>query len=905
MLKKANINRNGILRRAEMIKRPSIDLVKPSGRNGILATASTPLVDRMAPRPFSPFYEETNLQMPRERPEQTAWARHYYDSDPLIGNCIDLHSTYPLSSFGVKCESPEIEKFFNKMLEKLNFNDLIYSIAREYYIIGEVFPLCQLDEDTGEWSEVLIQNPDFMDVKKHVLTTAVISLKPDVELQRIITSTDPDSIALREQLDPEIVQYVMAGKNIPLPAHLVSHIARKSFPYNVRGTSILTRVFKDLAYRDILREAQWTIASNHVTPLKIVKVGMADGSYRPGTDELLAVREMLEQATYDTNFTIVTHMGFEVSYVGATGQILPLDSEFEHIEDRILTGLFTSKAFTHGEGPCHSVDTEVLTEQGWKFYDDVTDGEKIACFDTKTSELKYLLPKQRHKWKFKGELCNFNTQRIDVSVTPDHRMFVKRDNMWLKVDAQDVKLHDKFLCHIEWNDGENPEYFEICGKQVKAKTWMKFLGYWISEGSMNVNPSRKTKSTTWQVRITQNEEKNPETYADIKSVLDDLGFKYSVHLGSSRNGCSDFIICSKEFVEFMVKEMDGDTKSKDKHIPRKYLNLHKSLLLELHQALMNGDGNIRMQGTKKNKAYFTYTTISNKLADDMMEISFKCGFSPVKRWDKFGGTKGIWRILWGENKDKLLYPGLGRKKCFSKQAYDDYVWCFEVPTEAFITRRNGKIGQHFNTYANASVALEVLQQRYVSFRNIIERWLERKIFAPISRIQDFTKYRNGVRELIIPKVNWGRINLKNNREYQGALENLVRDNKVSLHSLMEALDLNYDSEIKNIKTELEDAKEIAYKLQTPYMGKENINVSSPGADEMGSKPAAPAEGADGGMGGGDMGSGGGGGDMGAGGGMDLGGGGDSGMGDLGGGDLAGGAPAGGAPAGGGAPPPAV
>jgi hypothetical protein len=556
MLKRANINRNGIIRRAEMVKRPSTELTR--SRGGLITKASTPLVDRMAPRPFSPFYEETNLQMPRERPEQNAWARHYYDSDPLIGNCIDLHSTYPLSSFGVKCESPEIEAFFNRMLEKLNFNDLIYSIAREYFIIGEVFPLCQLDEDTGEWAEVLVQNPDFIDVKKHLLTNAVISLKPDAELQRIITSSDPDSIALREQLDPDVIQYVAAGRNIPLPAHLVSHIARKSSPYNVRGTSILTRVYKDLMYRDILREAQFTIANNHVTPLKIVKVGMADGSYRPGEDELLAVRGMLEQATYDTNFTIVTHMGFEVSYVGATGQILPLDAEFEHIEDRILTGLFTSKAFTHGEGP---------------------------------------------------------------------------------------------------------------------------------------------------------------------------------------------------------------------------------------------------------------------------------------------------------------------------------------------------------TYANASVALEVLQQRYVSFRNMIERWLERKIFAPISRIQDFTKYRNGVKELIIPKVNWQRINLKNNREYQGALEGLVRDNKVSLHSLMESLDLNYDNEIGKIKSELEDMKEIAYKLQTPYMGKENINVSSPGIDEMGGKPAGEAPEMGGGGGGADLGGGdmGGGGDLGGGGGeMDLGGGG---MGDLGSGGLGG--ESGGGEAGGGAPPPAV
>jgi len=554
MLKRTDLSQGkGILRRADMVKKPSQDLA--SGRGFTPAIASTPLVDRMSPRPFSPFYEESNLNLPRERMEVNAWARHYYDTDPLIGNCIDLHSTYPLSQFGVRCsESPEVEQFFNRMLERLNFKTLIYDIAREYFIVGEVFPYCQLDEDTGEWAEIIIQNPDFIDVRKHILTSPVISLKPDAELQRIITSSDPDSLALRSQLDPELIAYIQSGKNIPLENHLISHIARKSAPYQVRGTSILTRVYKDLMLRDIYREAQFTIASDRVTPLRIVKVGAADGSYRPGTDELLAVRDMLEQATYDTNFTIITHTGFDLTYVGANGQILQLDGEFDRIEDRILTGLFTSKAFTHGEGP---------------------------------------------------------------------------------------------------------------------------------------------------------------------------------------------------------------------------------------------------------------------------------------------------------------------------------------------------------TYSNASVALEVLQQRYVSFRNIIERWLERKVFAPISRIQDFTTYRNGIKQLIIPKVDWDRINLKNNREYQQALEGLVRDNKVSLETLHESLDLDFNKEMKRIKGEIEDFKEIAYKLQTPYMGKENINVSSPGAEEMGA-PQPGAEGAEGapggggGMGGGggdmggDMGGGEGGLDMGGGEGMDLGGdmggapGGNAGGGDLGG-----------------------
>ena len=533
----------------QIIKRSSF--TKSSVGGGGMVKLANPVgasVVRMAPRPFSPFYEESNLMLPRDRREINAWARHYYTTDPWVKNAIELHSTYPLGAFGVKCDVPEITKFFNDMLQRLNFSSMIYDIGREFNIIGEVFPYSELNESTGEWERIIIQNPDFIDVKSNILTEPVISLMPDEDLKRLITSTNPDDIALREQIPDDVLSYIYAGKNIPLHPRLVSHLARKNAPYDVRGTTQLTCVFKDLMLRDKYREAQFSIADNHVTPLKIFKVGTADGTYRPTADDLVAFRNMLEQATYDPNFTLVTHPGLEVQYVGSTGSILPLENEMDRIQDRVLTGLHISKAFTTSEGP---------------------------------------------------------------------------------------------------------------------------------------------------------------------------------------------------------------------------------------------------------------------------------------------------------------------------------------------------------TYSNASVALEILQQRYVSFRTLIEKWLEWKIFRPVSKLQGFYKVVGRQQELIIPKVAWDKINLKNNREYQQSLEGLLRDNKVSLKSMYKSLDLNYEEEMSNIKEEINDMKEIAYKLEQPYLGPENINVSQESKeqsmekqksdDEM-AKGSAPedGEGGEGGdMGGMDLGGGGGGEDLLGGGGEEI-----PGLADLGGGGEA-------------------
>ena len=75
------------------------------GGGGMTRMADSQVV-RVTPKPFSPFYEESNLMLPRDRREVNAWARHYYATDPWVGNAIDLHSTYPLSAFGVKSDEP-------------------------------------------------------------------------------------------------------------------------------------------------------------------------------------------------------------------------------------------------------------------------------------------------------------------------------------------------------------------------------------------------------------------------------------------------------------------------------------------------------------------------------------------------------------------------------------------------------------------------------------------------------------------------------------------------------------------------------------------------------------------------------------------------------------------------------
>ena len=52
------------------------------------------------------------------------------------------------------------------------------------------------------------------------------------------------------------------------------------------------------------------------------------------------------------------------------------------------------------------------------------------------------------------------------------------------------------------------------------------------------------------------------------------------------------------------------------------------------------------------------------------------------------------------------------------------------------------------SYANGGISLDVLRQRYMSFRTIMTYWLRNKIFAPISKLNDFYEYEDGEKKLI-------------------------------------------------------------------------------------------------------------------------------------------------------------
>ncbi len=171
-------------------------------------------------------------------------------------------------------------------------------------------------------------------------------------------------------------------------------------------------------------------------------------------------------------------------------------------------------------------------------------------------------------------------------------------------------------------------------------------------------------------------------------------------------------------------------------------------------------------------------------------------------------------------------------------------------------------GGDTTTYANGSVALDVLRQRYMQFRNMMATWLKTKIFAPISKIQGFYDYSGGEKQLIVPEIDWNHMSLFDADTYINSLVTLSQgqadQKRVSIHTLYRSLGLEYEDEVRKMRKE--NIQNAISKKEMEALGVMDLNslralddedeIPEPKQPGAGQEPPLPGEqpgGAPGGM----------------------------------------------------------
>jgi len=378
---------------------------------------------------------------------------------------------------------------------------------------------------------------------------------------------------------------------------------------------------------------------------------------------------------------------------------------------------------------CYSEDTETLTKNGWKYYWEIQKGEKIATFNPNTEQLEYHIPTAKYIYDYIGLMYHFKNARTDILVTPEHRMHLREahSNKWKKIEAKDIKYRSFYF--KEAPDGmiglNNNTKFVLPFVQYHPQSnivdspvepidmglWMKFLGWYLSEGYC---PSTG-KNKTYPVNICQ---KGKESCAEIRDILTQLPWKFNERDNGS--GVTIFTFFNKSLRLYLQKNVGS--LSQDKRIPREFLMLPTGYLQILLDVLLKGDGHVDLRSGRKS---FMYASKSRQLADDFQTLVLHLGYSSRKKLIKRSPFQW-YEISCSTKRERQI-----REHNISQIPYQGKVYCYEVSNHLFITRRNGKIGIHFNTAKEmAWPFVKKIQRRQILFVAKFEELL-RKVYAKL------------------------------------------------------------------------------------------------------------------------------------------------------------------------------
>lgn len=344
---------------------------------------------------------------------------------------------------------------------------------------------------------------------------------------------------------------------------------------------------------------------------------------------------------------------------------------------------------------CLSMDTEVLTERGFLKYEEICETDKVAAYKDGIiiwTDIEEIVHRKTYPDE---EFILFKNQHLDFKVTGYHELLVrsKWQKSYKKVYANDVaKMNNTIVVPVSGVQKTGGSGLKECE--------LKFLGYFLSDGSLNKKNN--------QITIVQSF-RYPHIIEDIESVLKECGMKYGKII-QKRKGVEakyhDIVhfTISKGKPRFRDKDKNGWGylgKYIDKNFGDIYENLDERDLSILLRTLNLGDGKKEEYGWRR-KTY-TIAMGNNKLyADRVQSLAVRRGWRCNMYTQKENGSvqyicyfkKQTYSTIAGQNVQPSKIKGTISERpkiSIHKAESKDYVWCVKDRYGTIITRRNGKV----------------------------------------------------------------------------------------------------------------------------------------------------------------------------------------------------------------------
>ena len=370
--------------------------------------------------------------------------------------------------------------------------------------------------------------------------------------------------------------------------------------------------------------------------------------------------------------------------------VYPININFEH--KRLFPNNIGPST---GEMGCYDDKTEVLTNEGWKLFKDISGEDEICTLEPKTHTIEFNRPYAVVSFDNHKKLVSIQNRALDIVVTPDHNMFVESQQSYKKrrcnfefVKARDLQSQSRLMRTGKWMgqacalfvlpsvevghyEGRQVQLRETGAIEIQMGDWLAFMGIWLSDGSVSANRD------SYRISIAQ---KKPAKTRRIERMLSKLPFDFA-------KGDSEFYCYDKQLGTYL-EQFGG---ASEKHVPRFIRGLSPAQIRVFLDWFAAGDGTLMKTGFR------IFYTSSKPLADQIQELLLKIGRVGLvksrrrgrKAWivDHFADASGIqYEVIervrklhsWVDKRDTSVIDYAGR------------VYCASVKNHVMYVRRNGK-----------------------------------------------------------------------------------------------------------------------------------------------------------------------------------------------------------------------
>ncbi len=566
---------------------------------------------------------------PQDITQRNGIWRMFYEMDPVAGTVIDIYAEMAMSDYDIVGPGVdgEIQDDLEDMCEEIRLGQLMSTIMKEFLVIGESVPHLFYDKGMGYWTDWSLHKQENVEL----LDTQLLGMDPILYLT---ASTEEvrelkKIMKLSESFDVDVpgrgfLSTLLSNKKAPLEPLNVTFIPRLLHPYNVRGTSIFSRLWRIWMYEDSIMNACFakgtkvTMSDFSLKNIEDVKVG---DTVLDRASKKAEVLDAWEEKSIDNQLEFNIYGGHK--FTCTEKHKFPVYRKYNHSS---VAKKVWSRNYTECQG-CGRND---------RYYQ--VRGLCYVCYSQwQRGKLMIDLVPEALGRTFKYSACGTGSRGFLV---PEYYNGIKT------VEAKDIQSGDYLMIPRKLSNND-PLYVSI-EDRVKAR----LLGYYVAEGSkVKLGKSGKI-GVNWALNINEK-----DTWgSDIQRCCKILGIETQKYCYEYNHSCVVAFARHEhdDFAKWLLE--NGGEYSRTKRLSEEVMRWPIELKKELLIGMYRGDGSYNKKG--KSVGYCTGSVdLANQVRLLLIELGYFASLRYTHELYDVGvyGSNGVFnliKMIWDEEVPK-------------------------------------------------------------------------------------------------------------------------------------------------------------------------------------------------------------------------------------------------------------